>query len=101
GMGRSHVREAVALAGPGVLPRAFTLKELVRRGEARGGRGPDEPLGDWLARLAAGRRPADLLGENPADDVADPVGGPKKDYERTAAELDDLATRLARLLAGG
>ena len=101
GMARSHVREAVALAGPGVLGRAFTLKEIVRRGEERGGRGPDEPLDGWLARLATGRRPADLLGDSDADDIADPVGGPRKSYERTAAELDDLTARLARLLTGG
>jgi protein-tyrosine phosphatase len=98
-MARSHVREAVALAGPGVLPRTFTLKEIVRRGEERGGRAADEPLAAWLARLATGRRTADLLGESDVDDVADPIGGPRRDYERTAAELDDLTARLARLLA--
>jgi protein-tyrosine phosphatase len=100
GMARSHVREAVALAGPAVLGRAFTLKEIVRRGEERGGRAPGEPLEDWLARLAPGRRPADLLGDAQLDDVADPIGGPRRSYERTAEELDDLTTRLARLLGG-
>ncbi|MEW6476068.1 MAG: low molecular weight phosphatase family protein [Actinomycetota bacterium] len=97
GMARSHVREAVALA-PDVWTRAFTLKEIVRRGEERGGRAPGEPVEDWLARLHAGRRLPDLLGESGADDVADPIGGPLKSYERTAAELDDLTARLARLL---
>lgn len=100
GMARSHVREAVALAGPAVMGRAFTLKEIVRRGEERGGRAPGEPLEDWLARLAAGRRPVDLLAEADADDVADPIGGPRRSYERTATELDDLTARLARLLGG-
>ena len=101
GMARRHVREAVALAGPAVLGRAFTLKEIVRRGEERGGRAPDESLEDWLARLAAGRRLAELLGDADADDVADPIGGPRRSYERTAAELDDLTARLARLLGAG
>ena len=100
-MARRHVREAVALAGPPVMGRAFTLKEIVRRGEERGGRAPDEPLEDWLARLAAGRRPAELLGDDVADDVADPIGGPRRGYERTAEELDDLTARLARLLGPG
>jgi protein-tyrosine-phosphatase len=97
GMARTHVREAVALA-PDALGRAFTLKEIVRRGEERGARAPDEPLDAWLARLAAGRRPAELLGESDEDDVADPIGGPRRAYERTAAELDDLTARLAGLL---
>ena len=100
GMARRHVREAVALA-PAVMGRAFTLKEIVRRGEERGGRAPDEPLEDWLARLVAGRRPAELLGDADADDVADPIGGPRRSYERTAAELEDLTARLARLLGPG
>jgi hypothetical protein len=90
----------VALAAPAVLERAFTLKEIVRRGEERGGRAPGEPLGEWLARLSAGRRPVDLLAEAEADDVADPIGGPRRSYERTAKELDDLTARLARLLGG-
>jgi protein-tyrosine phosphatase len=100
GMARSHVREAVALV-PDVWTRSFTLKEIVRRGEERGGRAPDEPLADWLARLHAGRRLPDLLGDSADDDVADPIGGPLKSYERTAAELDDLTTRLAQLLVSG
>jgi protein-tyrosine-phosphatase len=97
GMARGHVREAVALA-PETLGRAFTLKEIVRRGEESGGRAPDEPLDVWLARLGSGRRPSDLLGESDADDVADPIGGPRRSYQRTAEELDDLTARLARLL---
>jgi protein-tyrosine phosphatase len=100
GLARSHVREAVALA-PTCLQRAFTLKEIVRRGEEAGGRNPGEPLDDWLARLQAGRRAVDLLGDSDADDVADPIGGPRRSYERAADELDDLTARLARLLAPG
>ena len=100
GMARSHVREAVALA-PDAWGRAFTLKEIVRRGEERGGREPGEALGEWVARLHAGRRVTDLLGDSDADDVADPIGGPRRSYERTAEELDDLTARLARLLGTG
>jgi protein-tyrosine-phosphatase len=97
GMARSHVREAVTLV-PDAWGRAFTLKEIVRRGEERGGRAPGEALGAWVARVHAGRRLPDLLGESAADDVDDPIGGPRRGYERTADELDDLTERLARLL---
>jgi protein-tyrosine phosphatase len=100
GMARSHVREAVTLA-PDIWKRAFTLKEIVRRGEERGGRAAGEPLEDWLARLHAGRRLPDLLGDSDADDVADPIGGPRRSYERTAEELDDLTARLAGLIGTG
>jgi len=100
GLARSHVGEVVALA-PDAFGRAFTLKEIVRRGEEIGGRAADEPLDVWLARLTAGRRPADLLGDSDADDVADPIGGPRRAYIRTAEELDDLTARLARLLGAG
>jgi hypothetical protein len=88
----------VVIAGPSVLERAFTLKEIVRRGEEQGGWASGEPLEAWLARLGEGRRPADLLGDSDIDDVADPIGGPRRSYERTADELDDLTARLARLL---
>lgn len=100
GMAREHVREAVVLV-PDAWKRAFTLKEIVRLGEQRGGRAPDEALDQWLARLHEGRRRPDLLGESDADDVADPIGGPRRSYQRTAEELDDLTARLARLLRSG
>ena len=98
GLARSHVRDVVTLASD-TWPRTFTLKELVRRGEEHGGRG-GEPLDEWLAKLAAGRKLSDMLGDTEADDVADPIGGPKRAYDKTAAELDNLTRRLARLLAG-
>ena len=100
GMAREHIREAVVLA-PDTWGRAFTLKEIVRLGEERGGRTSGEPLEQWLARLHEGRRRPDLLGESGADDVADPIGGPLRGYSRTAEELDDLTARLARLLGTG
>lgn len=99
GMARHHLRDAV-VKDRSVFPKTFTLKELVRRGEAVGPRGPEEPLGAWLARVGAGRQTRDLLGDSPLDDVADPIGRPDAEYERTAVELEDLVARLARLLRG-
>ncbi len=89
GMARRHVRSAVALHPP-AFPRTFTLKELVRRGRAVGARRPDEPFDAWLAALHAGRTASGLLGEDPTDDVADPIGGPDHLYAATADELEQL-----------
>jgi protein-tyrosine phosphatase len=95
-MAREHVREAVVLDSS-LWPRTFTLKELVRRGEATGPRQAGESLADWLARVSYGRRINDLMGASPADDVADPYGGPRSAYERLLVELDDLLDRLVDL----
>ena len=99
-MAREHVREAVVL-DPALWRRTFTLKELVRRGEAVGPRRADESLADWLERVGQGRRIAELTGSSPADDVADPIGGPRSAYERMAAELDDLTDRLVAVAFAG
>ncbi len=95
-MARRHVREAVLML-PEAWPRTFTLKELVRRGEAALPRRADQSLAGWLTAMHAGRRTRDLLGDDPADDVEDPIGAPDHVYEATAAELDDLVSRLVDL----
>ena len=47
--------------------------------------------------MGAGRRHADLLGDDPAADIADPIGLPDKAYRATAEEIDDLLSRLVEL----
>lgn len=100
GMTRMHVREACTRYGA-PMARTFTLKELVRRGEQAGARAGGESFTGWLDRVAFGRQPAALMGDDPSDDVADPVGRPRAVYEDTADELDDLLARLVGLLVGG
>ena len=95
-MTRDNLRYAV-ITEPGAWPRAFTLKELVRRGEQIGPRSPAEPLSRWLARVHAGRERTSLLGYSVDDDVADPAGGPFRTYADTAGLLDQLVTSLAEL----
>jgi protein-tyrosine phosphatase len=97
GMERLHAREAVVL-GESLLSRCFTLKELVRRGEASGGRRQDESLEEWLSRVSTGRRPMELLGASDDDDVADPYLGSPKVYAACIAELNDLVERLVTLM---
>ena len=96
GLGREHVRHCAVLQ-PDAWARAFTLRELVRRGAQAGPRGPGEPLASWLARAAAGRSRRDLLGRAPQDDVADPFGGPLAGYRAAAGLLDQLTRDLVAL----
>lgn len=95
-MARENLRHAVVTA-PAIWPRAFTLKELVRRGEAAGPRAPGQDLAGWLTRAHDGRERTALLGDSPADDVADPTGGPPDGYTETAAILGSLLDRLVDL----
>jgi protein-tyrosine phosphatase len=97
GMARHHVREAVVLR-PQVWPRSFTLKELVRRGEDVGARAAGQSLEEWLLKAHAGRTHTDLLGDDPNDDIFDPIGSSRAVYERTADEITDLIDRLVALL---
>jgi len=91
------VREAVMLRTV-TFARTFTLKELVRRGEAVVPRDPVETLEEWLALVTEDRTPRDLLGSSRDDDVADPIGQGAAVYEQTAEELDDLARRVIDLI---
>jgi len=95
-MAREQVRHAVVIA-PAAWPRIFTLRELVRRGQEIGPRAPGQPVAEWLARIHQGRDRAALLGDSPADDVADPMGGPPQGYLVTADLLDQMISRLVEL----
>ena len=97
GMERMHVREVVVL-DPRAFPRAFTLKELVRRGDAIGPRRLRQTPVAWLAEAHRDRRSADLLGASPDDDVADPTSDLSVDHDQMAAEMADLVKRLVALL---
>jgi len=94
---RRHLREVIVLDRD-ALPRAFTVRELVRRGEAIGPRTPGTTVGEYLAELGAGREPADLTRDSPDDDIADPTGGPIAGYEHTARWIDGLVHRAVGLL---
>lgn len=98
-MGREHVRD-VAVLGQDVWPKAFTMKEIVRRAASVGPRAPGQPLDEWLAKLHAGRQTADILGDSQEDDVADPIGRSPAFYSRTAAEIEALTDELVELAWG-
>jgi protein-tyrosine phosphatase len=95
-MAREHVKEAVALHPP-AWPRAFTLKELVRRAEDVGARSPGQAFDEWLDKVHAGRERLELLGSSTDDDVADPFGLRHEMFVRTATEIAALVDRLVDL----
>jgi protein-tyrosine-phosphatase len=95
-MAREHLRDAAVMA-PEAWPHAFTLRELVRRGTAIGSRAPGEKLADWLGRVHEGRQRTALLGDDPEDDVADPIGGPPQGFADCAQALHQLVDRVAGL----
>jgi protein-tyrosine phosphatase len=97
GMAREHVREAVLLQ-PALFTRAFTLKELIRRGAEIGPRASNETIPSWLGRAAEGRSPADFLGSAPMDDIADPMGRRFGVFKKTAVEIEALTGELVDLL---
>ena len=98
GMAVEHV-ESVVLMAPERWPRVFTVKELIRRNDAVGGRRPEENLNDWLTRLHAGRVVTDLRRSWPRDDIADPTGRSPAAYETMVNEVAALARTLADVLA--
>jgi protein-tyrosine phosphatase len=97
GLERRHVQEIV-VHDPDSFSRTFTLKELVRRGEAVGLRAADQPVDEWLAAVHQGRKARDLLGVSVDDDVTDPTGSAAVDHHTTAAEIDELAAAVLNLL---
>ena len=74
GMGRRHVQEAILLDPP-CWPKAFMLKELVRRGTAVGPRRPDQGVRSWIDSVHGDRTRASLAHRSTVDEVADPYGG--------------------------
>lgn len=96
-MTRDHLL-AVATTHPPALDRSFTLTDLLRRAGQAGGPLPSESLSQWARRMSAGRTPQKILTAPAADDIADPMGGEVRDYERAARLLDRLTTELAAVL---
>ena len=67
----------------------------MRRAEGAGPRGA-EAFPDWLVHVGrrAHARPS-LLGDDPADEVRDPLGRSSRFYRRTADELAKLTDQIA------
>ena len=96
-MGRQHVRQVLEV-DMDAWPRTFPLRAAVRRAQQLGPRPDDETLSAWVERMHHGRRAADMLADNPADDVEDPIGLPIRVYRDTAKLLDELLGQLVGLM---
>jgi protein-tyrosine phosphatase len=91
-MTRAQLRD-LATRSPAAFPRLFTLKELARRAGYQP-RDEGEDVRTWIGRLGADRRTTDLLGDDPADDVDDPIGCPIEFYAAVAGELAAAVTQV-------
>ena len=93
-MTRAHLRE-VAVTAHGSFRRTFTLRELGRRLTIVEPGTFDPTFEAALSAIASDRRPSQLLGDDPDDDIADPYGTGIVNVRRTAIELDQLARTVA------
>lgn len=93
-MTRAHLRAVVGLDKT-LWPITFTLRDLARRTSALA----DDPqsFDDWLRRVGEGRRAADVVNDDPDDDIADPYGRGFETTMATARELDMLTRTIASL----
>jgi protein-tyrosine phosphatase len=96
-MERHHVREVVVL-DPSAFSRAFTLRELVRRGHSIELPGSAASPESRIALIQTGRRPVELLGSSAEDDVEDPTGNRFVDHEIMAREVGELIDQVVELL---
>jgi protein-tyrosine phosphatase len=97
---REHLREVVAL-DPGAWPRTFTLRELARRAGEVSNMANVWNVSDfaaWRAALGEGRRAADLMRPDPADDLDDPYGGPARHHVTMVHDVEALSARIAHLV---
>jgi protein-tyrosine phosphatase len=95
-MAREHLREVVLTDGD-AYARTFTLKELVRLGEAAGPRPEGMVLPDWLRKLDDGGG-VPTIGFSELDDIEDPVGRRLSVHRRVCDEIEDLIDRFVNLL---
>lgn len=84
-MARAQSRE-LAADNPQLIDRIFTVKQFARW-VAHHPPVAGVPLGEWLDRFAHDRPRSDFLGDDPDDDVADPITSPPSAWVAMVREL--------------
>lgn len=100
-----HQRRSLVRLAPDAKSRVFTLKELVRlldEVDVDADLPDDAPVRERVEAVirAAHRARAYVAAAGDAEDVADPYGGTRGGYRRTAAEIEALIDQLGRYLFG-
>lgn len=88
-MERRHLVE-VAGVDMALVHRSFTLPELARLAAALGPRPPGSDPAAWIRAADAMRDPTRVLGMGGEDDVKDPMGGSRRAFRKSAAQLQEL-----------
>jgi protein-tyrosine phosphatase len=89
---------ATVVETPSLWPKSFTLLELVRRGVSEVPPRLGDSLDGWVARVHASRDRAELLGNDPIDDIRDPQTDSLEGNEVMFGQIERSTRRLARLL---
>ena len=83
---------------PNAWSKVFQIKDFLRRVESTGSHRHGKPFAVWLEEVGGDRTRAGFLTANREDDVADPVGQSRQQFDRTRCLLDELFTKLAGVL---
>ncbi|HYN37240.1 MAG TPA: hypothetical protein VEV82_09740 [Actinomycetota bacterium] len=94
GMSLDHVATSVVNGGASA-EKSFTFTEFVRLIETIGPEPSSNPKEAIAIVSAAHDHRTREKTFVPADDIEDPVGGPRRGYEEMADRIDDLSKRLA------
>jgi protein-tyrosine phosphatase len=90
-------RQLEALSPDGAA-RAAPLRSATWKAQIL--RGRRLPFGEWAARLAADVPVAERPRVDPSNDIADPIGGPLREYRVMANELGSLVSTLVTRWSG-
>ncbi len=88
-MERQHIA-SVAELSISAVNRTFTLPEIADLSTLVGPRRPPTTVQEWVERANRMRDPATIMTVSADSDVRDPMGGSKRDYRRTADQIEAL-----------
>jgi protein-tyrosine-phosphatase len=97
-MSHEHAIELGVMAAD-AWSKFFQIRDFLRRVDSTGLRHQGSPFSVWLEVVGGSRTRAEFLTANRGDDIADPVGQPRQQYDQTKFLLDELTTKLAAVLS--